>query len=183
MRRKATPKVIARGKRIRQIRRERIKAELKALNEVKKSSTSSKIFNALFILAVFIGLIIIMINVDGIDNITYILRNAKYRYILAGLGCLVVEWIFEAIVMHMSLKKMYPKMKYGLSLKTNIIGKLFNNITPFSSGGQPFQAYVLSKYGLRASDTFSALMMKFIVYQIRTILMVSYTISNKLYLF
>lgn len=158
--------VIARGKRIRQIRKERLKEELRALNNVKKTSTISKLFNFLFIIAVFIGLIVYMINVDGLDNILNVLRNAHYGWIIVGLLCLLTEWLLEAIVMHIPLKKMHPSLNYLTSLKTNVIGRLFNNITPFSSGGQPFQAYILSKYGLRASDTFSVLMMKFVVYQV-----------------
>ena len=166
MLKRKTPEVIARGKRIRQIRKERLKQELRELNNVKQKSKKSKILNFVFIFAVFIGLIIYMINVDGIDNILYILKNADYKWILIGLICLFAEWSLEALVMHIPLKKMYPKHKYMLSLKTNIIGRLFNNITPFSSGGQPFQAYILKKHGLRASDTLSVLMMKFVVYQI-----------------
>lgn len=126
----------------------------------------TQILNIFFILAVLIGLIIYMINVDGIDNISYVLRTANYKWILLGLVCLAVDWILDSLVVYIPLKKMYPNHKYLLSFKTNIIGKFFNNITPFSSGGQPFQAYILSKHGLRASDTFSVLMLKFVVYQV-----------------
>lgn len=161
-----SPEVIARGKRIKQIRKERLRQELKELNQVKQKSTKSKVINFLFIFAVFVGLIVYMINVDGIENIKNVLKNANYKWILVGLVCLVIEWFSEALVMHIPLKKMYPKHKYKLSLQTNIIGRLFNNITPFSSGGQPFIAYILKKHGLRASDTLSVLMMKFVVYQV-----------------
>ena len=177
--------VIARGKRIRQIRKERLKAELKALDNVKKTSTASKIFNFIFIIAVFIGLIIYIIKVDGLNNILNVLRNAHYGWIAIGILCLCAEWILEAIVMHIPLKKMYSNLKYITSLRTNIIGRLFNNITPFSSGGQPFQAYILSKYGLRASDTFSVLMMKFVVYQVSVftwaviLLIINFTFWNE----
>lgn len=160
------PEVIARGKRIKQIRKERLRQELKELNEVKQKSKKSKIINFMFIFAVFVGLIIYMINEDGIENIKTVLKNANYVWIIAGLACLVVEWLSESLIMHIPLKKMYPKQKYKLSLQTNIIGRLFNNITPFSSGGQPFIAYILKRHGLRASDTLSVLMMKFVVYQI-----------------
>ncbi len=46
-----------------------------------------------------------------------------------------------------------------------MIGQLFNNITPFSSGGQPMQAYELTKTGKRVSDSMSAMTMKFIMTQ------------------
>ena len=158
--------VIARGKRIRQIRKERLKAELEELNNVKKTSTASKIFNFIFIFGVLIGLIIYMVKVDGLDNILNVLRNANYSWMAIGILCVATEWTLETIAIYLPLKKMYPSLKFITSLRANIICRLFNSLTPFSSGGQPFQAYILSKHGLRASDTFSVLMMKFIVYQI-----------------
>lgn len=125
----------------------------------------SRIFSIIFIITVFAGLIIYIINVDGIENIKYIIQNADYTWILLGFLCVAIEWILESIVFHIPLKNIYPEQKFSLSLRTNIIGRFFNNITPFSSGGQPLQAYILSKHGVRASDAFSVLMMKFVVYQ------------------
>lgn len=163
---KITPEIISRAKRIKQIRHQRLKQEIKALGQLKKSSAKTRIFSMLFILSVFIGFIIYTFNVDGVEKINYILENADYKWVLFGLICVCAEWTFETFSMHIPLKKMYPKHKFFLSFKSNIIGKLFNNITPFSSGGQPFQAYMLNKNGLRISDTLSVLVMKFIVYQV-----------------
>ena len=132
----------------------------------KITSQTKSILTAMFIVSVLVGLIIYMLNADGIETIKNIIQTADYRWILVGLFCVAIEWIFEAESLHIPLKKMYPKLKYGITLKTNIIGRFFNNVTPFSSGGQPFQAYILKRYGLRVSDTFSVLMVKFVVYQI-----------------
>lgn len=79
--RKRTPEVIARGKRIKALRKERMKKELKALNDANPRSVKSKILSYLFICAVFFGFIIYTINVDGIDKINEILSNADYRWI------------------------------------------------------------------------------------------------------
>ena len=163
---KKDAEIIERAKRIKQIRRTRIKQELEALNKVKKCGKKTKIFSAIFILAVMVGFIIYVFNTDGVEKIYQILENADYKWIVLGLICVFLEWTFEAFSMHIPLKKMYSSHSFFLSFKSNIIGKLFNNITPFSSGGQPFQAYMLSKNGLRISDTLSVLVMKFIVYQI-----------------
>ena len=161
-----TAKTIERAKRISKIRKERLKAEIKELNGIKKSSLKTRVISVFFVLAVLIGFIIYTINVDGIENINHIMETADYKWFIIGLVILVIGWGFEALSLHVPLKKMYPKQKYVTTFQSNVIGKLFNNITPFSSGGQPFQAYLLSKHGLRASDTLSALMMKFIVYQV-----------------
>ena len=166
MAKKAKSEVIARGKRIRQIRKERLKKELEELNEVSKSSKKSKIFNIVFILVVTIGILAYMIIAEGLDNIINILKNADYKWMLVGLAIVLIEWTLETIIMHIPLKKIKKDLKFWVSFRVNLIGKLFNNLTPFSTGGQPFQAYSLSKYGLRASDTISILMTKFIVYEL-----------------
>ena len=85
---------------------------------------------------------------------------------IAGLGCLLLLWLCDSICLHIPLKKLYPSQRFSTSVKVTMIGQLFNNITPFSSGGQPMQAYELTKTGKRASDSMSVLAMKIIITQI-----------------
>ena len=134
--------------------------------EVKKTSKKGTIFNFILIITIFAGLLIYMINVDGIDNIINLLHQVNYNWVIAGLICLIIYWICEAITLHVPLKRMYKNQNFGNSVKVSMIGQLFNNITPFSSGGQPMQAYKLTKTGKRVSDSLSVLMLKFIVTQI-----------------
>jgi len=141
-------------------------------------NTKSTLFNIAFIIIVFVALIIYIINVEGVENIVRILTTADYKWIILGIIFLLAEWLLEAFVMHIPLKEIYPKHKFLLSLKVNIVGRMFNNITPFSSGGQPFQAYILSRNGLRVSDTFSVLMMKFVVYQVDLVLLHKQVVLN-----
>ena len=134
--------------------------------EVKKTSKKGTFFNFILIITIFAGLLIYMINVDGIDNIINLLHQVNYNWVIAGLICLIIYWICEAITLHVPLKRMYKSQNFGNSVKVSMIGQLFNNITPFSSGGQPMQAYELTKTGKRVSDSLSVLMLKFIVTQI-----------------
>ena len=134
--------------------------------EVKKTSKKGTFFNFILIITIFAGLLIYMINVDGIDNIINLLHQVNYNWVIAGLICLIIYWICEAITLHVPLKRMYKNQTFGNSVKVSMIGQLFNNITPFSSGGQPMQAYELTKTGKRVSDSLSVLMLKFIVTQI-----------------
>ena len=132
---------------------------------IKPANKKMTIFNFLFILVVFIGLFIYMLSVDGLDNILYLLTHVKYNWVIGGMGCLLVVWLCETITLHLPLKKIYPDQTITYSLKVTLIGQLFNNITPFSSGGQPMQAYELKKKGRRVSDSLSVLAMKFIITQ------------------
>lgn len=132
---------------------------------VKPENKKMTILNFILIFVIFIGLLIYMITVDGIENIIKVLNSVDYRWVLAGIGCLLIHWICETITLHIPIKKMYPNQTFKNSIRVSMIGQLFNNITPFSSGGQPMQAYELTKTGKRVSDSLSAMAMKFIITQ------------------
>ena len=134
--------------------------------EIKPANKKLTIFNFILIVIIFVGLFIYMVCVDGMDNIITVLHQVDYKWVLGGLGCLLITWICETITLHLPMKKMYPHQTITNSIKVTMIGLLFNNVTPFSSGGQPMQAYELTKTGKRVSDSLSALAMKFIITQI-----------------
>ena len=133
----------------------------------RKNPTDKKmtIINFIFIIAIFTVLLVYMIKVDGLDNIIKILKTVDYKWVTLGLMCLMIFWICEAINLHIPIKKMYKNQKFSNSIKVTMIGLLFNNITPFATGGQPMQAYELTKTGKRVSDSLSALVIKFIIAQ------------------
>lgn len=136
----------------------------------KPANKKSTIINIAIVVIIFIGLFIYMINVDGIDNIVNLLKNADFKWVVGGVFCIVFFWLCEGITLHLPLKKLYPDQRFCESFKVSMIGQLFNNLTPFCSGGQPMQAYELSKTGKRVSDSFSMLAIKFIIYQMALVL-------------
>lgn len=131
----------------------------------KPKNKKLNIISVILIVVIFVGLTAYMVNVDGIDNIVNLLKSVDYRWVFAGIGILILWFICDAITLHLPLKTMYKDQKFSNSFKIAMIGQLFNNITPFASGGQPMQAYELTKYGRRASDAMSAMTMKFIMTQ------------------
>ena len=137
---------------------------------IKQPRKKFTIFNIFLIIIIFVGLLIYMISVDGIDNIINLLQHVDYRWVLAGVGCLILQWVCEAFVLHFPIKRMYPKEHFYNSFKVTMIGQLFNNITPFSSGGQPMQAYAYTKVGVRVSDSLSAMAIKFVITQTALVL-------------
>lgn len=123
------------------------------------------ILNFVLIVVIFIGLLIYMIFVDGLDNIIQILKSVNYIWVFVGLICIFIHWLTEGITLHFPLKRLYKDHRFIMSLKVAMIGQLFNNITPFATGGQPMQAYELTRDGKRLSDALSTLAVKFIVTQ------------------
>ena len=138
--------------------------------EIKKTSKKVIAISVLFIIAIFVGTFAYMMNTDDIDNLGELLRTADYKWVLVGMICLVTMWLAETVNMHIPLKRLYPTQKFTNSIKITMIGQLFNNLTPFSTGGQVMQVYEMGKTGKRTSDTLSILSMKFLVQQITMML-------------
>lgn len=144
---------------------EEFKSDSQESIENRPTNKKSAILNLGLIFIIFLGLFIYMIKVDGIENIISVLKSVDYRWVVAGLICLLIHWTCESLNLHIPIKKMYHNQKFINSIKVAMIGQLFNNITPFSSGGQPMQAYELNKTGKRVSDSLSAMAIKFIITQ------------------
>lgn len=103
---------------------------------------------------------------NGIQNISKIIQHLNIWWILGGFGCIVIYWLFESINLHIATKQLDNKQTFKQSIKVSMIGQLFNCITPFSSGGQPMQAYYMAKDGVSIGNSATALLAKFIIYQI-----------------
>lgn len=141
--------------------------------ELKKEIKSKKkvyILNILLIFVILIGVMAYMMATEGPENLLNAFKSVNYWWLLAGFGCLVGVWLCETFNLQFLMKKIYPDQKVGNSFRNTMIGQLFNNITPFASGGQPMQAYEFAKDGRRSSDALSVLFVKFIITQIILIL-------------
>jgi uncharacterized protein (TIRG00374 family) len=136
-------------------------------NETSEVQKNKKFYkpSVIFTIALLVALFIYIYKVDGVDNVRRILNEANYTWVIAGLICLVIMWICEAITLYLPIKKIYPSQTFGNAFKITMIGQLFNNLTPFASGGQLMQAYIMSKEGKRTSDALSVLTMKFVLTQ------------------
>lgn len=101
--------------------------------EITKKPGNKKvtIINIILIIAIFIGLTIYMINVDGIENILNLLKSVDYKWVILGIGILILFWFCESLTLHIPLKIMYKNQKFSNSFKVSMIGQLFNNITHF----------------------------------------------------
>lgn len=137
---------------------------------VKPADKKTTIINFVIIAIIFVILLIYMVKVDGIDNIIALLSSATYSWVFAGLVCMILFWLCEGLCLHIGIKKLYPNQKFFNSFRISMIGQLFNNITPFCTGGQPMQAYYMYKDGRKVSDSFSIFTMKFIVNQTALVL-------------
>ena len=116
-------------------------------------------------MGVLIGMLCFMVSKDGLDNIILILKTTDYGWFSLGLLLMFAEISLDSLILLFPYKKSGRSVKFIEILKSCYIGRFFSYITPFNSGGQPVQAYYLSKKGASLSKTISILIIKYIVYQ------------------
>ncbi len=123
--------------------------------------------NIILVLAILIILIILVCSLGDIKSIVSVLANqTNYLYILVCIGIVILYCILFQASLTIIVKHKYKDISIKDSMFISGSEFFFNGITPFSSGGQPFQAYALKAKKMKLSDSTSALLLNFLVYQI-----------------
>lgn len=87
-------------------------------------------------------------------------------YLVMALLLMVVYWLMEAWAIQIVMNKLSPGQRFRNTYLTTMVGQYYNCITPFASGGQPMQAYYMSRCGVPASASISILMSRLILYHV-----------------
>lgn len=117
------------------------------------------------ILLVISMIVLILVLKDDFNSIIHTLLTANLFFILLALLCQALGLLFDALAYKRVLDSYTPNYSVKKSLRMIIITKFFNGITPFSSGGQPMQIYMLKKEGFRFTKATNIIMQNFIIYQ------------------
>lgn len=120
--------------------------------------------NILVVALIFIiMLVIIFVNNDA-GAIFKAIRQAEVKYILIALGFILLFILFTAFSL-MQLVALKRKIRIIDSFNIANLANFYNGITPFASGGQPFQVYYYTKVNVKTDESTSVLMMNFIIHQ------------------
>ncbi len=122
--------------------------------------------NLIFLGIFLIALVGYVIWSTGWDTIIRTFKIANLGWLFVALLLMILFWLLESSVFHLIVRCFHKKQRFRSSVTTSMIGQLFNCVTPFSSGGQPVQAYHMTKTGIPLGISSSCLLIKFIVYQI-----------------
>ncbi|MDI6861541.1 MAG: lysylphosphatidylglycerol synthase transmembrane domain-containing protein [Caldisericia bacterium] len=94
----------------------------------------------LTILAIFV--IVILTKGEGFFGIFF---EIKPFYLVLAFLMVGFSWILESVIILLSLKLVNKKILLREAINLAIIGNFFSAVTPFQTGGQPFQMYLLNK--------------------------------------
>lgn len=120
----------------------------------------------------FIGVILL-----GVLIFAYLLRDVNVKFLINDFDNLNWWWIAVAtlcVLLYLGLEGVVTKIlmndqtrgfSFKDALRVPLVEQLFNGITPFSTGGQPAQLFIMLQTGVDGGRASSALLMKFIVFQ------------------
>lgn len=106
---------------------------------------------------------------DDFNNIVNALSKANVIFILIGIIFTVLYWLFKTLALHTIVKEYNKEIKVKQIFKQITITQFFNGVTPFASGGQPMQVYMLGKSGLKFTHSTNIIVQEFILYQMALI--------------
>lgn len=117
------------------------------------------------ILLIITLIVLVCILKDDFPSIVETLKNANFFWIGIALLCFFVAIAFEARAYQEIIQGYEYSYCFKQAYKMLLITKFFNGITPFSSGGQPMQIYMLKKDGVRITKATNIIIQNFIIYQ------------------
>ena len=143
-----------------------------------------KIFN-------YVGLILLTLIVlyfalrNDFNKIINEILNINPLFLLLSLFFMFCYWFFRAVVLKNFASKFKPNFKLFNAFKIHMSTIFFDNVTPFASGGQPYEIYRLTKEDISISSSTNIVLQTFIVYQIPLLLLsliaFTYNLVFKLY--
>jgi len=108
---------------------------------------------------------------DDFHNIVDQIMNINVWLLFLAFIMVIIYWFLRSKAVSVFTKKFSPKTTYWSSLQMMLRTQFFNAVTPFATGGQPYQVYHLIKDGISATTSTSVIIQNFIVYQIAMILL------------
>jgi len=127
---------------------------------------NKKIINIIIIVALSIITINILLGAYTPEDFNNLKNNLDKIFIAVALFSMLINWVSEGVIIRLFARTGKMDISFIKSMKYCLIGRYYNLITPFYSGGQPAQAYLMTSEGYDISKTTSLLVYKFIVYQV-----------------
>lgn len=123
------------------------------------------------ILLVLVSFIVIFFSLkDDFHGALHYFKHINYLWLVLAALCMLINIFFQSLAQYRFLREVDNNYKFLSCFKLMVMGLFFNGITPFNSGGQPFQIYMLSKEKIKVSDSLNALIQNFITYQFALII-------------
>jgi len=131
----------------------------------KKNKTIRNIILAAVITIVVLALVV---GLNDFENTWDVLQHADGVYISYSVALILIYFLLYPIPLCIFTKSINKKVKFWRVYIIGTTEHFFNDITPFATGGQPFQAYAMKKAGVKVRESTGILLMNYIVFMLVT---------------
>jgi uncharacterized protein (TIRG00374 family) len=108
---------------------------------------------------------VIVFLIDGTEELLNIFGRMKSAYIFISFLCTMLFWMGEALIIHTTMRRIHKEYKWSKSVRISMIGRFFESVTPFGSGGQAAMGYTMIKEGIKPGHAVLILVIKSISFQ------------------
>lgn len=122
-------------------------------------------------LLLFLVTVIVMYFIlkDDFQSVLDLLLKVDLKYIAIAFIFFFLSIFFRGYICYKTVDNK-KQITLKEAIKHNVIVQFFNGITPFSTGGQPMEVYMLTEHGISASKGTMIVLQNFIFYQIALVL-------------
>ena len=123
------------------------------------------------VLFIFTCIVLYFSLKDNYHSIINQIININKWCLIMAILLMFGYWIFKSIVLKIIASKYTEKYDLKAAFKLVLEVNFFNAITPFATGGQPYEIYSLKKHKIKIMDATNIVIQNFIVYQIALVLL------------
>lgn len=102
-------------------------------------------------------------NAEEAWSFNDLVDNINGKYLVVALAAIVFIILLESIKYFIVTHAVTNKFKPLDSIKVGLVGKYYDDITPFSAGGQPMQIYYLYKKGHSTGTSSAIILIKYFI--------------------
>jgi len=125
----------------------------------------------IFILILVTILVLYFALKDNFKEVINQIVTMNLWYLLLALLLLFTFYIFKSLSMYSFCKKINKNFKFSQSIQLILRTQFFNAVTPFATGGQPYQIFYLKQCGIDYASSTGIVLENFIVYQIALVVL------------
>ena len=133
---------------------------MKLLNNIKKNT---------IILLIITIIILYVILKDDLNDIINSFKIMDIKFVLIAIILYFLSIFIKGYANYL-ITNDAKKLSLKEAVKHNLIAQFFNGITPFSTGGQPMEIYMLTEHDIPVTKATNQTIQSFIFYQIALVI-------------
>lgn len=137
---------------------------------MKKNNILKRVISFI-IIAIITSLVLYFSLKDDYKNIIHEIKTINKLWFLVAFIMMFMYWLIKALVRKKLVSKFNKNYKFIDSFKLSLELNFFNGVTPFATGGEPYEVYSLTKHGIKGTDSTNIMIQNFITYQMALVLL------------